>query len=94
MALRSGIGITEETDKEKNKKKTITRNVRGVESKTTYDDEVSGLTAAAAGVGGTGRSLVSSSSSSRRRRRRNRRNRRRRRRKRTWRPARRPVREG
>ena len=51
MALRSGIGITEETDKEKNKKKTITRNVRGVESKTTYDDEVSGLTAAAAGVG-------------------------------------------
>ncbi len=33
MALRSGIGIIEETDKEKNKKKTITRNVRGVESK-------------------------------------------------------------
>ena len=51
MSLRSGIGIIEETDKEKNKKKTITRNVRGVESKTTYDDEVSGFTAAAAGVG-------------------------------------------
>ena len=51
MALRSGVGIIEETDKEKNKKKTITRNVRGVESKATYDDEVSGLTAAAAGVG-------------------------------------------
>ena len=51
MALKDGFGLIQETDKEKNKKKTITRNVRGVESKATYDDEVSGLTAAAAGVG-------------------------------------------
>jgi hypothetical protein len=29
MALRSGIGITEETDKEKDKQKTITRRVLG-----------------------------------------------------------------
>ena len=50
MALKDGFGLIQETDKEKNKKKTITRNVRGVESKATYDDDVSGLTAAAAGV--------------------------------------------
>ena len=51
MALREGIGLIQDLDKEKGKKKTITRNVRGVESKTEYDDEVGGFTAAAAGVG-------------------------------------------
>ena len=52
MALRSGIGITEETDKEKNKQKTITRKVRGVDVTTKVpDDEVGGFTSAAAGVG-------------------------------------------
>ena len=52
MALRSGIGITEETDKEKDKQKTITRKVRGVDVVTKVpDDEVGGFTSAAAGVG-------------------------------------------
>ncbi len=52
MALRSGIGITEETDKEKDKQETITRKVRGVDVVTRVpDDEVGGLTSAAAGVG-------------------------------------------
>ena len=52
MALRDGFGLIQETDKEKNKKKTITRKVRGVDITTTVpDDEVGGLTAAAAGVG-------------------------------------------
>jgi hypothetical protein len=52
MALRSGIGITEETDKEKDKQKTITRKIRGVDVTTRVpDDEVGGFTSAAAGVG-------------------------------------------
>ena len=52
MALRSGIGITEETDKEKDKQETITRKVRGVDVITRVpDDEVGGFTSAAAGVG-------------------------------------------
>ena len=53
MALRSGIGITEETDKEKNKQKTIERTVRGSKIKTTEigDTEVGGVTSAVAGVG-------------------------------------------
>ena len=52
MALRSGIGITEETDKEKDKQETITRKVRGVDVVTRVpDDEVGGFTSAAAGVG-------------------------------------------
>ena len=53
MALRSGIGITEETDKEKDKQKTITRKVRGSDIKTTEigDTEVGGVTSAVAGVG-------------------------------------------
>ena len=51
MALRSGIGITEETEKEKNK--TVTRKVRGSDIKTTEigDTEVGGVTSAVAGVG-------------------------------------------
>ena len=51
MALRSGVGITEETDKEKNK--TVTRKVRGSDIKTTEigDTEVGGVTSAVAGVG-------------------------------------------
>jgi hypothetical protein len=51
MALRSGIGITEETDKEKNK--TIERTVRGSKIKTNEigDTEVGGVTSAVAGVG-------------------------------------------
>jgi hypothetical protein len=52
MALRSGIGITEETDKEKDKQETITRKVRGVDVVTRIpDDKVGGFTSAAAGVG-------------------------------------------
>ena len=53
MALRSGVGITEETDKEKNKQKTIERTVRGSKIKTTEigDTEVGGVTSAVAGVG-------------------------------------------
>ena len=51
MALRSGIGITEETEKQKNK--TVTRKVRGSDIKTTEigDTEVGGVTSAVAGVG-------------------------------------------
>ena len=53
MALRSGVGITQDLDEEKNKKKTIERTVRGSKIKTTEADEkeVGGLTSAAAGVG-------------------------------------------
>jgi len=35
MALRSGVGITQDLDEEKNKKKTIERTVRGSKIKTT-----------------------------------------------------------
>ena len=52
MALREGTGLIQDLDKEKDKKKTITRKIRGVDVTTTVpDDEVGGLTAAAAGVG-------------------------------------------
>jgi len=53
MALRSGVGITQDLDEEKDKKKTVTRKVRGSDIKTTEigDTEVGGFTSAAAGVG-------------------------------------------
>ena len=68
MALRSGIGITEETDKEKDKQKTITRKVRGVDVTTKVpDDEVGGFTVIATELvfpntnpqGATGQALCS-----------------------------------
>ena len=50
MALREGIGLIQDLDKEKGKRKQSLERT-GVESKAEYDDEVGGFTAAAAGVG-------------------------------------------
>jgi len=53
MALRSGVGIIQDLDEEKGKKKTVERTVRGSKIKTTEigDTEVGGVTSAVAGVG-------------------------------------------
>ena len=51
MALRSGVGIIQDLDEEKNKK-TVTRKVRGSDINTTTvgKTEVGGLTSALAGI--------------------------------------------
>ena len=53
MALRSGVGIIQDLDEEKGKKKTVERTVRGSKIKTTEvgNTEVGGVTSAVAGVG-------------------------------------------
>ena len=53
MALRSGVGIIQDLDEEKGKKKTVERTVRGSKIKTTEVDksEVGGVTSAVAGIG-------------------------------------------
>jgi len=53
MALRSGVGLIQDLDEEKGKKKTVERTVRGSKIKTTEVDksEVGGVTSAVAGIG-------------------------------------------